>query len=205
MAPRKNTTPKKGKLDSDKPAANESINGLPDSQKKPASKPNNDNVLPVLVVFQDKSSTIYHGGKENAKTKFGTSVADIFEGTLEDLQKLQEFTKKMQNPIHGLTYEEVYYAQELKPRPALVKFSDGSAFAHYLGVDFMREKLKTLYKDEDYEKLEFEEDDDFDRIEKLATAYNQVASVRCKSPDEIEAVDAAPQVFRKLVPTSTDM
>jgi hypothetical protein len=157
---------------------------------------------PILVLFTDNSSVVYYDGKEKAQEIFKDSIRQICEGTTDELLKLKKFSDGFAAPVHGLTRAERAYSEAHKPVPALVKFKDGSAFVHFLGVEYMKYMLESDYGPDELEKLEFEEDEDFDKIERIATGYNQIASAR-KMPEEIESVKVAPVIFKKVSPTST--
>jgi hypothetical protein len=214
MAPKNRSASKKGKSRDDDEVVTSKISDEPiDSKEEQPSASDaasttdsktvdNKNKDPVLVIFKDKSTMLYFGDAQDADNIYNTAVEQICEGTLEELTKFQKFANKMQQPVYGLSLAEAIYSKEKKPKPAIVKFDDGSAFVHFLGIDYMKQQLATVDNDS-YKKVEFEEDDDFERLEKLATAYNQIAAVRCDSPNEIKAVQAAPDIFNKLVPTST--
>jgi hypothetical protein len=158
---------------------------------------------PVLVVFVDNSSVMFYDGKEEAKNKFADSIRQICDGGTEELLRFKEFSDKLEQPSHRLSHAERFYADECNPTPALVKFKDGSAFAHYLGVEYMKDLMKSHYHPDELDLLQFEEDDDFGKIEKIAAGYNQIAIARCESPSDIESVKVAPGIFKKIVPTST--
>jgi hypothetical protein len=158
---------------------------------------------PVLVVFVDGSSMIYDGGPQSADNKFNTSVKKIITGTLEKLQMYKSVNDDLQQPTDFLSFAEQMLLNDSDAKPALVRFQDGSAFSHVLGKDYMLSKLRDATDDVDIEKLEFEEGDDFKRIEQIAKGYNLCAAGRCENSDQLFSIKMGAKCFNKTSPTST--